>query len=143
MFSGTHPLRLDEKGRLFLPAKFRDQLDAGVMITRGQDRCLYVFPHEEFERRAAGLADASLSARAARDYVRFLLGSAVQDIPDKQGRVTLTGGLRDYASLDRDCVIVGALHHAEIWNAEAWALRNAAIESQFSDLDEEVVAGLL
>ena len=76
MFLGTHVPRLDEKGRLFLPAKFRDQLSEGLVITKGQERCLFVYPNAEFERIAARLWDAPKTDRAVRDYVRVFFASA-------------------------------------------------------------------
>src|SRR5688572_26596944 len=108
MFLGTHSPRLDEKGRLFLPAKFRDELAEGLVITKGQERCLYVFPLSEFSRITEAARSVSVTAKAARDYGRVLFASASDDVPDKQGRVTIPPALREYAGLTRDCVVIGA-----------------------------------
>lgn len=143
LFVGTHPLRLDEKGRLFLPAKFREQLAAGLVMTPGQERCLYVWPVEEFERIATGLREAPLSSRAARDYTRMFLASAADEIPDKQGRVTVPPALRAYAQLDRDCTFLGVGTRCEIWSASAWERYAAGNEQSFADLSEEVLPGLI
>ena len=89
MFLGTHAPRLDEKGRLFLPAKYRDELAGGVVITKGQERCLYLFPHEEFGRITEALRAAPVTAKAVRDYSRVFFASAFDQVPDKQGRVTI------------------------------------------------------
>ncbi len=137
MFLGTHTPRLDDKGRLFLPAKFRDELAGGVVITRGQERCLYVFTRGDFARKAEELQSASLTSRRDRDYGRMFFSSASDETPDKQGRVTLPARLREYAGLDRDCVVVGANTRLEIWDAAAWAAYEAEQEQAFADQDEE------
>jgi MraZ protein len=143
VFLGTHTPRLDDKGRLFLPAKFRDELAGGVVITRGQERCLFVFPRADFARKAEELQSASLTSRSARDYSRMFFSSASDEVPDKQGRVTIPATLRQYAGLTRDCVVIGANTRLEIWDAEAWAAYETAQEQAFADQDEEGLPGLL
>jgi MraZ protein len=143
VFLGTHHPRLDEKGRLVLPARWRDELADGLVITKGQERCLYVFTRAEFTSRAADLEAAPLTAKRARDYGRVLFASAADDVPDKQGRITIPTALRDYAALDRDCTVIGANTRAEIWDAGAWATYSAEQEQAFADLSEEVVPGLM
>src|ERR1700745_1007185 len=93
MFLGTHSPRLDEKGRMFLPAKYREELAAGVVITKGQERCLYVFPVAEFARITEGLSTAPVTAKAVRDYSRVFFASASDEVPDKQGRGTVPQGV--------------------------------------------------
>jgi MraZ protein len=143
MFLGTYSPRLDEKGRVFLPAKFRDELAEGLVITKGQERCLYVFSAVEFGRLTERLREAPLTAKGARDYSRVFFASAHDDTPDKQGRVTVPPPLRDYAGLDRDCVVIGANTRVEIWDAAAWATYLAGQEEQFSSLSEEVLPGIV
>jgi len=143
LFLGTHSPRLDEKGRIFLPAKFREDLSGGLVVTRGQEHCLYVFPVEEFQRRTEALRTAPLSAKAIRDYSRLLHSGGEADLPDKQGRVTLPERLRTYAGLTKDCVVIGAGDHVEIWDAAAWERYLDEQESAYADRDEEVVPGLL
>ncbi|MCA1822716.1 MAG: division/cell wall cluster transcriptional repressor MraZ [Mycobacteriales bacterium] len=143
MFLGTHAPRLDEKGRLFLPAKFRDELADGVVVTKGQERCLYVFPTAEFERITAALREAPVTAKALRDFGRVLFSSASAETPDKQGRITVPQGLRDYAGLRRDCVVIGANTRIEVWDAAAWEAYLTDRESAYSDLAEEVLPGVL
>ena len=138
MFLGTHTPRLDEKGRLFLPAKYRDEVAGGVVLTKGQERCLFVFTAAEFAKRAEQLQSAPLSAKTARDYSRQFFGSAYDDTPDRQGRITVPPGLRAYAGLDRDCVVVGANTRLEIWDAAAWQAYESEQEQAFADLAEEV-----
>ena len=143
LFVGTHEPRLDDKGRLFLPAKFRDDLAEGLVITRGQDRCLYVFPREEFARLYEQMRQAPVTSKAARDYQRFFLSAAEDATPDKQGRVTVPPKLREYGGLTRDCVVIGAGARLEVWDAGAWEAYLASNEDAFSDLSEEVLPGLI
>ncbi|TMR20675.1 division/cell wall cluster transcriptional repressor MraZ [Nonomuraea turkmeniaca] len=143
MFLGTHQPRLDDKGRLFLPAKYREELAEGLVITKGQERCLYVFPVEEFQRITEALSTAPVTAKAVRDYSRVFFASASDERPDKQGRITIPQGLRQYAGLERDCVVIGANTRLEIWDAGAWDTYLSAQEQAFADLSEEVLPGIL
>jgi MraZ protein len=143
VFLGTHSPRLDDKGRLFLPAKYREELSGGLVITKGQERCLYVFPMAEFQRITEALRAAPVTAKAVRDYSRVFFASASDELPDKQGRITIPPALRAYAGLDRDCVVIGANTRLEIWDAQAWESYLERSEQQFSDLSEEVLPGVL
>jgi len=143
VFLGTHSPRLDEKGRLFLPAKYRDELAPGLVITKGQERCLYVFPLPEFGRITEALRAAPVTAKAVRDYSRVFFASASDEMPDKQGRVTIPAALRDYAGLQRDCVVIGANTRLEIWDAQSWTSYLDQQEDAFSDASEEVLPGVL
>jgi MraZ protein len=143
MFLGTHAPHLDEKGRLFLPAKYRDELSRGLVLTKGQERCLYVFPLPEFDRITEALRAAPVTAKAVRDYSRVFFASASDEMPDKQGRVTLPAALREYAGLQRDCVVIGANTRLEIWDAQAWTSYLDQQEDAFSDASEEVLPGIL
>jgi MraZ protein len=143
VFLGTHTPRLDEKGRLILPAKYRDELAEGVVITKGQERCLYVWPLAEFTRVTTAMRDAQMSGKTLRDHSRVLFASASDEVPDKQGRITVPPGLRQYAGLDRDCVVIGANTRMEIWDAAAWETYLTAQEDSFSGASEEVLPGIL
>ncbi|MFF0943459.1 division/cell wall cluster transcriptional repressor MraZ [Kocuria sp. CPCC 205300] len=142
MFLGTYSPRLDEKGRLILPAKYREELAEGLVLTRGQERCLYVFGTREFERVHEQLRAAPLSSKQARDYIRVFLSGASDEVPDKQGRVTIPPPLREYAGLDRELAVIGAGTRAEIWDAQAWNEYLNEKEAVFSETEEEVVPGL-
>ncbi|GAA1741039.1 division/cell wall cluster transcriptional repressor MraZ [Rothia terrae] len=142
MFLGTYTPRLDAKGRLILPAKFRPQLADGLVITRGQERCLYVFSVQEFERIHEQMREASMSSKQARDYVRVFLSGATDEVPDKQGRVTIAPMLREYAGLDQDLAVIGAGTRAEIWSAAAWESYLQEQESQFAETDQDIIPGL-
>ena len=143
MLLGTHSPRLDEKGRLILPAKYRDELADGLVLTRGQERCLYVFSQKEFERIHEQMREAPISSRQSRDYLRVFLSGASDEVPDKQGRVTIPQNLRKYAGLDRDLAVIGVGTRAEIWDAQAWEDYLAEKEASFSDTDEDALPGLL
>jgi MraZ protein len=143
LFLGTHHPRLDEKGRLFLPAKFRDDLSGGLVITRGQEHCLYVFPETEFSRLYELMRQAPVTSKAARDYQRVFLSGASKEVPDKQGRVTVPPPLRSYAALTRECVVIGAGPRLEVWDAQSWERYLADREGAFADLSEEVLPGLI
>lgn len=142
MFLGTYEPRLDEKGRLILPAKFRDQMAGGVVLTRGQERCLYAFPRGEFEQIHDQLRQAPLTSKQARDYMRVFLSGAADEIPDRQGRVTIPAVLRRYAGLERDLAVIGSGSKVEIWDAAAWATYLEAQEETYAQITEEVVPGL-
>ena len=143
MFLGTHTPRLDEKGRLILPAKYREELAEGLVLTRGQERCLYVFSVREFERVHEQLRAAPLSSKQARDYIRVFLSGASDEVPDKQGRVTIPPPLRDYAGLDRELAVIGAGTRVEIWDAQAWQRYQDEHEDDYAKAQEEVLPGLL
>jgi MraZ protein len=143
VFLGTHMPRLDDKGRLFLPAKYRDELAAGLVLTKGQERCLYVFPEPEFARITEALRTAPVTAKSVRDYSRVFFASASDEVPDKQGRITIPPSLRDYAGLQRDCVVIGANTRLEVWDAVAWHAYLEQQEDAFSGASEEVMPGIL
>lgn len=143
MLLGTYSPRLDEKGRLILPAKYRDELADGLVLTRGQERCIYVFSQKEFERVHEQMREAPISSRQSRDYLRVFLSGASDEVPDKQGRVTIPQNLRKYAGLDRDLAVIGVGTRAEIWDAQAWEDYLAEKESAFSDTDDEAIPGIV
>lgn len=141
MFLGTHTPRLDEKGRLILPAKFREELAGGLVITKGQERCLYVFPTAEFKRLAQELQSQPVTNKAARAYGRVFFASAHDEVPDKQGRVTIPAHLREYAGLQRDVVVIGASNRVEIWDQQAWEQYLAENEQAFAEIEGGVLPG--
>ncbi len=142
MLLGTYAPKLDDKGRVILPAKFHDELVAGVVITRGQERCLYVFPEREFEGFHEKIRQAPVSSKQSRDFLRLLLSGANQDRPDGQHRITIPPALRDYAGLERDLTVIGAGNRAEIWATEAWNAYYDAVETDYVNTAEEVIPGL-
>jgi MraZ protein len=142
MFLGTHEPKLDEKGRLILPARFRDELSDGLVITKGQERCLYVFPANEFSLITERLRQAPVTEKKSRDYLRVMFAGAHDEVPDNQGRVTIPSGLRTYASLEKNCVVIGANTRLEIWDSTTWNTYLSDREKTFADVSEEVLPGL-
>lgn len=140
-FLGTYTPRLDDKGRLILPAKFRAQLAPGLVVTRGQERCLFVFPMSEFRRMHDQIRNAPVTSKQARDYLRVFLSGAHDEIPDKQGRLSIPTALRSYAGLDRDVAVIGAGTRVEIWDATAWETYLDEQVSVYAETSEEVLPG--
>ena len=142
MLLGTHTPKLDEKGRLILPAKFRSEFDEGVVITKGQEHCLYVFSAKEFQEVHEKIRQAPVTSEEARRYLRVFLSGATDESPDKQGRVLLPQLLRDYASLTKELVVIGVGSRAEIWDPQAWQSYLKNNEENFAQQATEVIPGL-
>jgi MraZ protein len=142
MLLGTHTPKLDDKGRIILPAKFRDELSDGVVITRGQERCLYVFSAKEFQDVHDKVRQAPVTSEEARRYLRVFLSGASDETPDKQGRVLVPALLREYADLTKELVIIGVGSRAEIWDAAAWQTYLSSNEETFASQAQEVIPGL-
>jgi len=142
VFLGTYEPKLDDKGRLILPAKFREELESGLVITRGQERCLYVFSAREFEQMSDKLRQGPVTSKQVRDYMRVFLSGASSEVPDKQHRVTIPANLRSYAGVDRDLAVIGAGNRVEIWDATAWQTYLTEQETAFAQTAEEVIPGL-
>jgi MraZ protein len=108
-------------------------------MTKGQDRCVVIWTKAGFADYAESLRHGSQTSERVRAYTRVLFASAYDDAPDRQGRITIPGPLREYAGLTRDCVVVGADTRIEIWDADAWESYLSAQEQSFAELDGEVV----
>jgi MraZ protein len=143
VFLGTYAPCLDEKGRLILPARFRDELAEGLVITKGQERCLAVWTAAGFaeltEQMRLASRDVGTSAigRQSRDYNRVFFASAFDCVPDSQGRIVIPAPLREYAGLTRECAVIGADTRLEIWDSQAWEDYLAEAESAFSSTGGE------
>ena len=136
-FMGTYTPKLDEKGRLILPAKFRDRLSEGLVVTQGQEKCLDVFPSDVFMEEANRARSKGMTSRSGRDQIRMLFSSAEEVVPDKQGRIPIAVPLREYAAISRDVIVIGAMDRVEIWEPSRWRDYNAAAQENFADLDED------
>ena len=128
MFSGTFKPRLDDKGRLFLPAKFREAMGDGLVITRGQERSIDMRTKADFEVFAEKFQNASQTEARLRGYGRMLFALASEQVPQ-------------YASLEKDCVVIGIYNRIEIWEPQAWVEYTESQESAFSDVQEEIFPG--
>lgn len=142
MFFGTYTPKVDDKGRLFLPAKFRDELAEGLVVTRGQERCLTIWSLQDFAGLTDRLREAPVTNKGTRDYVRMLFAAASQEVPDKQGRITIPTVLREYASLGREVMVIGAMNRVEIWDPTSWQEYSEEQEQKFSELSDEVFPGI-
>jgi len=142
MFMGTYTPKLDDKGRLFLPAKFRDDLAEGLVVTRGQERCLTIWSNADFASLRTRLSEASQTNKAIRSYVRMLFSAASQEVPDKQGRITIPPVLREYASLTKDVMVIGSMDRIEIWDPQSWQQYSEEQEQQFAELSDEIFPGI-
>ena len=127
MFYGRFAHSIDDKGRLILPSKARLELGLAVYVTRGIDRCLYLYPRSEWERLSQKIRQLPLTNQDARQFRRFFYGEAAELEVDKQGRILLPGYLREYANLASEVVLIGAEDHLELWNADAYKQENAAL----------------
>jgi MraZ protein len=136
VFLGEYRHSLDAKGRIILPSKFRGLLAEGCVLTKGQDSCLAVYPKDFWEQQSMRLREASQSDRDSRDFRRVWYAAAVEEEPDKQGRVTVPEHLRRYANLERDVAVIGVGDFAEIWASEAWDRHLGEAERKFSELSK-------
>ena len=139
MLMGEFQHSIDAKGRLFMPAKLRDTLGTHFVITKGLDKCLFVYSDEEWEKLQGKFANSPMSKQSVRQVARFFFGGATDAEPDKQGRVLLPQNLRIYAELDKNVVIVGVGTRAEIWDVDAWNDYNAKVSKDVTDIVEQLV----
>lgn len=140
MFIGEYSHTLDDKGRVSLPAKFRRALTDGVIITRGLDRCLFIYTRSEWETMANRLAALPLNQKKSRAVARLMLAGAWDSQLDGQGRVMVPEYLRTYANLGKHVVIAGLYNRAEIWNEDAWHEYKTATEAQGDDIAESLAS---
>lgn len=131
-FYGTYTPRMDDKGRVTLPAKYRDSFKNGVMLVRGQDHCIYLFTPEGFEEFAEAAINAPITDQRARGYQRYMLANTDEQRPDAQGRITITPRMREYARLTKDLVITGIGLRMELWDADEWATYEAEQEAAYA-----------
>ena len=131
-FYGTYTPRMDDKGRVTLPARYRDEFATGAMLVRGQDHCLFVFTHDGFEKFAANAIEASITDEKARGFQRYMLANTDEQRPDSQGRISIPARMREYARLSKDLVITGIGLRMEIWDAAEWQAYEARQEAAYA-----------
>jgi MraZ protein len=136
VFLGEHQHTLDAKGRVILPARFRERLSSGLVFAPSQDRCIDVYPQSAFERRVEELRKLPREDERARLFLRLLMSGAHQETPDAQGRVVIPPRLREYAGLDKDLTITGADERVEIWDRGAWETYRGAGEDVFANFSD-------
>lgn len=120
MFMGKYQNSTDAKNRMIVPAKYRDELGYKCVLTKGIDKCLYIYPMSEWEKFMEKLAKLPTSDANARAFVRHFYANAVECEIDRQGRMTLPQELREYAGIDRELVTVGILDKIEVWSRTEW-----------------------
>ena len=133
MFMGEYNHTIDAKGRLIVPAKFREILGDNFIVTKGLDGCLFVYPNDECTRFEEKLKSLPLTNKNARQFTRFFLAGAAACEVDKQGRILLPQVLREFASLEKDVVLVGVASRIEIWSRERW---DESMNTYDGDMDE-------
>lgn len=138
MFLGEFQHTLDDKGRLTIPAKFRDGLGPRFIVTRGLDGCLFAYPLSEWQVLESRLKTLPLTKADARAFVRFLFAGAAEGELDRQGRVRLPPSLREYAKIEKDVVVVGVSNRVEIWSKEVWESYMVEAASSFEEIAENL-----
>lgn len=134
---GEYHHSLDDKGRLTIPSKIREELGSSFVITRGLDGCLFIYPNEEWKQVINKYKELP-NIKDARNFMRFLLSGASNCDFDKQGRVNLSLPLMKYAGLTKECVIIGVNDHLEVWSEERWQSFMEVNEEQFSDIADKL-----
>jgi MraZ protein len=130
VFFGEFEYRIDEKGRVPLPPRFRAELKQGVALTQGVERCITAYPIAEWKKLATTLTTGSVTQSKLRKLYRAIFATAFSTIIDGQGRVTLPVPLRHYAGIEDEVVIIGANNYLELWNKEQWELEKANSQQQ-------------
>lgn len=138
MFLGEFQHTLDDKGRLTIPARFRDGLGERFIVTRGLDNCLFAYPASEWQVLESRLKSLPLTKADARAFVRFLFSGAAECELDKQGRVMVPAPLREHARLDKDVVVIGVSNRVEIWSKDRWEGYVEQAEQSFEDIAENL-----
>jgi MraZ protein len=138
VFLGRHSHNLDEKGRLALPAKFRDELGDGVVLTRGFDQCLLVYPIAAWTPLAERVSALSIGDPDVRVLRRMLFANATDAQLDRQGRVLVPADLRQHAALEREAVVVGMHTFIEIWSPAGWAAQSEVVERDGASIAERL-----
>ncbi|KRL01425.1 division/cell wall cluster transcriptional repressor MraZ [Liquorilactobacillus capillatus] len=139
MFMGEYRHTIDAKGRLIIPAKFREELGSDFVVTRGMDGCLFGYPQAEWATLQAKLQKLPLTKKDARAFVRFFYSAATECDFDKQGRITLPKSLRTHAVLTKKCVVVGVSNRFEIWAEDRWDEFSKEVEVDFDDIAENMI----
>jgi MraZ protein len=142
MFSGEYELKLDDKGRMILPSKLREQFQGGLYLTRGQEGCLFVYTSAYFNDLIENMDAAALTTSEQRAFLRLFLSGAKNELLDRQGRVNIASSLRGYAKLNRELILIGVRTHLEIWDREQWLEYQAREEAAFANRDGEVIPGI-
>ncbi|MBX5465229.1 MAG: division/cell wall cluster transcriptional repressor MraZ [Clostridia bacterium] len=140
MLIGEYRHSLDAKGRMTVPARFREELGSRVVLTRGLDRCLFVYPVPAWEQLRAGLARLPFTQADVRAFARLFFAGAVEGEVDRQGRLLIPSALREYAGIEREIAILGLSERVEIWSAAAWEAYAAGTGPAYEAVAERLFA---
>ncbi|CCQ95856.1 putative protein involved in cell division or replication [[Clostridium] ultunense Esp] len=138
MFIGEYQHTIDDKGRVIMPSKFREDLGSNFIMTKGLDNCLFVYPIEEWQMLEEKLRSLPLTNRDARAFVRFFFAGATECVLDRQGRVLIPGNLREHAKLIKDAIIIGVAARIEIWSKEEWTAYNEDDSLSYDSIAEKM-----
>ncbi|MGI6325349.1 MAG: division/cell wall cluster transcriptional repressor MraZ [Bacilli bacterium] len=138
MFMGEYHHNIDDKNRLIIPSKFREELGTDCIVTRGLDNCLFVYPRSEWEHILAKLKQLPFTKKDARAFMRFFLSGATVCDFDKQGRITITSPLIDYADITKECIVIGVNDRLEIWSKSNWENFFNTNKDNLSDIAEDL-----
>ena len=138
MLMGEYHHNIDDKGRLILPSKFREDLGDEFVITRGLEECLFVYPKDEWQKITEKLKTLPFTKKDARSFMRFFLSGATATAFDKQGRINITSLLISYADIKKECVIIGVGDRLEIWAKEKWDNFYDTNKNDLSDIAENL-----
>ncbi|SEP55145.1 MraZ protein [Piscibacillus halophilus] len=136
---GEFQHNIDSKGRIIVPAKFREGLGESFVLTRGLDNCLFAYPQEEWRILEEKLKKLPLTKKDARAFTRFFFSGAVECDIDKQGRINIPSPLRKYADLDKECIVIGVSNRIELWAKEKWTDYVEESEESFADIAENLM----
>jgi len=138
MFIGEYRHSIDSKKRLAVPSKFRNELKSKVVITRGLDKCLFVYPLKVWEELAKKLGSLPVGESTTRSFIRIMLAGAVDVEIDKQGRVLVPDYLKDYAGFNKNVVIAGLYNRLEIWDEKKWNIYKKSAEKNTDEIAEQL-----
>lgn len=138
MFIGEYQHSIDKKGRLIIPAKFREDLGDSFILTKGLDNCLFVYPKSEWKVLEEKLKSLPLTRKDARAFVRFFFAGATECELDKQGRILIPSNLREHCKLVKDAIIIGVSNRVEIWSKEEWVLYNEDEDLSYENIAEKM-----
>lgn len=139
MFMGEYQHNLDAKGRIIVPAKFREGLGEVFVVTRGLDDCLFIYPKDEWTILETKLKQLPLTKKDARKFTRFFLSGASELEIDKQGRISIPQPLRKYANLTKECTVIGVSNRIEIWDDSTWQSYVTESEESFAEIAENLM----
>lgn len=139
MFMGEYKHNVDTKGRMIVPAKFREELGDTFVVTRGLDKCLFAYPMDEWKVIEEKLKQLPLTKKDARAFTRFFFSGAIECEVDKQGRINIPQTLRNYAVLEKECVVIGVSERVEIWANDKWQDYVEESEESFAELAENLM----